>query len=125
MVEILGGKPDLDGWVIVQTNGLTLIGQPKTDDPNLLSPVFELKPGIMGGPNGERMAVHPCLPVFLLGVCEIRWPAGSVVIYVSDLHKSERRELSKFVAEAEKMMASLRREQAGIVPAREMPKVTP
>ena len=148
MVELLNGKDDgpLAGWAIVQSNGLTLIGKvtigptvlrirgqvpgmgPSGSDsgaytPRTLSPVFEMKTNIMQGPRGENVAVHPCFPVWLLGVQEIGVPDGAIVVPVESLHKTDRRGLAKFVEQAEQMMRALRAEQSGIKVARVMPPI--
>ena len=141
MVELLNGKDDgpLVGWAIVQSNGLTLIGkvappiwvrhmgeaEPRRLDgqPTKLSPVFEMKTNIMQGPRGENVAVHPCFPVWLLGVQEIDIPDGAIVVPVESLHATDRRGLAKFVEQAEEMMRGLRAEQSGIKVARVMPPI--
>ena len=140
MVELLNGKDDgpLAGWAIVQSNGLTLIGKVVASPPMLmvtgprsgevvsycrLAPVFEMKTNIMQGPRGENVAVHPCFPVWLLGVQEIDVPDGAIVVPVESLHKTDRRGLAKFVEQAEQMMRALRAEQSGITVARTIPTV--
>ena len=129
MVELLNGKDDgpLAGWAIVQSNGLTLIGKVvrsvPCQDHEKLSPVFEMKTNIMQGPRGENVAVHPCFPVWLLGVQEIDIPDGAIVVPVESLHKTDRRGLAKFVEQAEQMMRALRAEQSGITVARTIPTV--
>ena len=140
MVELLNGKDDgpLAGWAIVQSNGLTLIGKVVASPPMLmvtgprsgevvsycrLAPVFEMKTNIMQGPRGENVAVHPCFPVWLLGVQEIDIPDGAIVVPVESLHATDRRGLAKFVEQAEEMMRGLRAEQSGIKVARVMPPI--
>ena len=129
MVELLNGKDDgpLDGWAIVQSNGLTLIGKVvrsvPCQDHEKLSPVFEMKTNIIQGPRGENVAVHPCFPVWLLGVQQIDIPDGAIVVPVESLHATDRRGLAKFVEQAEEMMRGLRAEQSGIKVARVMPPI--
>ena len=121
-VEILNGKRAsdvLDGWVIAQTNGLTLVGK-RTGD--TLSPVYEMKPQLVSH-QGRSMAVHPCLPVWLFGVDEITLPAGAFVVEVGALSRQDRSELAAYVEQAAEMSRGKRAQESGVVLATTMPKI--
>ena len=118
MVDILNGadKGPLPGYAIAQTNGLTLIGLLTG---RTLSPVYELKPGMMQGPDGSLNIHHGCFPFALLGSIDgIDLPEGAIVLPITSLSRGERVALAKAVAHGEKMAQALRAAAAGVTLAR-------
>jgi hypothetical protein len=137
MVDIINGRDTapLAGWVIAQVHGVALIGEMRkrpiptevlsktgvvigfTPGPHgeYLSPVFEMKPNIVQVDRaGNQAAIHPCFPLWLLGVEEIDLPAGALVFPVEKLHPRERKELVDFVKNAEETMKAMKLAHSGI-----------
>ena len=104
----------LAGWVIVQAQGMTLIGRAQR---RALRPVFELKPVM-----SDRGIGHMVVPVWLLGVDELETPAGAIVHPCEELTRSQRVHLLKSVQQAEEMSATMRAQDAGITLATTLPK---
>lgn len=122
MVEILNGKRSsdaLDGWVIAQTNGLTLVGRRMGDT---LSPVYEMKPQIVPH-QGQAMAIHPCVPVWLFGVNSVTLPSGALVVKVDALSRQDRTELAASVEQAAQMSRGKRARESGIAVVKTMPNI--
>lgn len=109
----------LAGWVIAQSNGLTLIGKHVGTK---LTPVFEMKPQLaQGRAEGFAQPMHFCFPLWLMSITEIELPEGAIIVPVESLGKMERLQLHKFVEAAGNMLEQMRAAAAGIVTARTMP----
>lgn len=106
----------LAGWVIVQAQGMTLIGRSWSAH-KVLRPVFELKPVM-----SDRGIGHMVVPVWLLGVDELETPAGAIVHPCEELTRSQRVHLLKSVQQAEELSATMRAQDAGITLATTLPK---
>jgi hypothetical protein len=118
MVDIINGRDTapLAGWVIAQVHGVALIGRAEG---SRLSPVFEMKPNIVQVDRaGNQASIHPCFPLWLLGVEEIDLPAGALVFPVEKLHPRERKELADFIKNAEETMKAMKLAHAGIALAK-------
>lgn len=123
MVDILNGadRGALAGYVIAQTNGLTLIGL-RTGE--TLSPVYELKAAMQQGPQGQVAIGHHAFPVLLLGsLDEIDLPAGALIIPITALSKGERAGLAGAVKNAEAMATQMRAAAAGVTLASTIPQM--
>lgn len=134
MTELLNGADNgpLAGWVIAQTNGLTLIGKPKSDrcrdslnggGPGTLGPVLHMQPNLVQGQGGGMAPIQPCFPVFLCDVREVTVPSGALVVECESLSKAQRAQLWKFVEQGLAILEQLRLASSGIVAARTIPKL--
>jgi hypothetical protein len=131
MTDMVNGKDNgpLAGWVIAQTNGLTLVGKDVNDartDADMamkLSPVLNMQPNLVQGQGGGVAPIHPCFPVFLLDVREIEVPEGSVIVSCESLSKAQRAQLWKFVEQGLAILEQMRLASSGLTVARTMPKV--
>lgn len=115
----------LAGWVIAQTNGLTLVGKVETKqrtDCRVLSPVFEMKPNLMQGQGGGAAPVHHCFPLWLLAIEEVELPHGALVVSVESLSSRERELLKGFIDGAENILGQMKAANAGILLAKALPK---
>jgi hypothetical protein len=123
MVDILNGadKGPLAGYVIAQTNGLTLLGLLTG---RTLSPVYDLKAGMQQGPGGSINISHACFPVLLFGsLDEIDLPEGALTIPITSLSRTERAALRAVVENGEKMAQAMRAAAAGVTLATTMPAI--
>lgn len=125
MVDIVNGKNEgpLAGWVIAQSNGLTLIGCP--DPGRYLSPVFHMQPNLVQGQGGGAAPIHPCFPVFLLAIDHLELPPGALIVPVETLSKPERAQLARFVEQADQMLQQMKAAASGIALAKQIPKLPP
>lgn len=143
MVDDNGQLP-LAGWAIVQTNGLTLIGKlvtiPKValdvlgkevghtrsvgEQPNALSPVYELKPQMAPTQEGIQIG-HLAVPVWLLGLKSVELPIGCLVERLEEFSPRIRRSLAQAVSAAEEMATMLRADESSITLVRPGTRLPP
>lgn len=136
MTELLSGADNgpLAGWVIAQTNGLTLIGRVDgdyvrkaigglKDNPFVMSPVLHMQPNLVQGQGGGMAPIQPCFPVFLCDVRDVTVPSGALVVECESLSKAQRAQLWKFVEQGLAILEQLRLASSGIVAARTIPKL--
>jgi hypothetical protein len=125
-MTILNGHDEgpLAGWVIAQSNGLTLVGLPTYGGEgkiHSLSPVLHMQQNLAQGPNGGATPIHPCFPLFLFAINEVQLPGGAIVIPVALLSKVERDHLAKFVEQGMEIMGQMKAAAMGIQLAKSVP----
>lgn len=102
----------LAGWVVCQSEGLTLIGRVMSHQPGApsvvrLGPVFELKPQLIG--QGRSIAMgHACFPVWLLPVETLDVPGRAMIYSCGELPEHVQKALFGCVARAQKMFDEMR-----------------
>jgi hypothetical protein len=102
--------PDLTGWALVQSHGLTLLGkitEEMADHALKLSPVYSLN--VQVTPKG---IIHLAFPVWGLDVHELTISPGAIVHHTSEMDDPGRASLARAVERIEQMMGA---QKAGIV----------
>ena len=113
-----GAGGPMEGWVIVQSNGLTLIGRmgEATDEGYRLSPVYEMKPAMRPSRDGRGVEVtHTCVPVWLLGLESIDVPLEAIVVACESLSRPQRAMLAQYVAQAAEIQESQKRAESPVL----------
>ena len=108
----------LAGWVIMQSNGLTLIGRLArlADEKATLSPVYEMKPAMR--PSRDVLGVevtHTCVPVWLLGLESIDVPSDGIFVPLDSLSRPKRAMLAQYVAQAAEIQESQKRAESPVM----------
>jgi len=120
-----GGGQVLSGWAIVQSNGLTLIGQHVADGvEHKLRPVYELRPQAKQTPRGMQVG-HVVLPMLLLSIREVQIPAGAIVVCCDTLPPGERARLHASIKQGEELADGMRVAASGLSLVRELPPGLP
>ena len=113
-------NPKLEGWAIVVSNGLTLIGKyhaKEERDLPRLEPVLQFSTGIGEAPwrKGRAGSMHMVQRLFLLtSLKKLDIPEGAIVILMEDLSDEDRLDLGKWVALEENFTKQLRASQSGL-----------
>ena len=142
MVDIKELNP-LDGWVIAQCHGLTLLGKQATTERQVpaaiagngevfgtqtakvdcLSPVFELKTAMAQDGRGNAGPVRMAFPLFLFAISSVELPEGALVVPSESLSRTEQNELRRAIDVGEDMLSKAKAAASGITVARDIPKV--
>ena len=135
----------LDGWVIAQCHGLTLVGKvgPKpvrvsdgvvgvtrgtsdsardARDGATLSPVYDLKTQLVPGQQGGAGIARMAFPLWLLPIMRIDLPDGCLCVSCESLSRTDQLDLKRAIDQAEEMLQQIRAASSGITTARVMPK---
>lgn len=107
-------------WVIAFAGGKTLVG--KVDDLRNISPVYELQAGLQQTREGAHVAIVAVPLLFLPSISHVPLAQDTIVIRVTSLDRNEQRAVMGAVEGAEKMAATIRAANSGIVLAGAMPK---
>lgn len=116
----------LEGWVIAQIQGLTLIGRPVQDSDGTrgLMPVYEIQPQMQQGPDGINIG-HLIVPVWLLGVPAIAVPKDAVVAPIALLTRTQRAALAAGVSRCADAERQIKAHESGLVLASAATKLPP
>jgi hypothetical protein len=113
-------NPKLEGWAIVASNGLTLIGKHHEGSLGYLArlePVFQFSTGIGEAPwrRGRPGSMYMVQRVFLLSsLKKLDIPENAIVIKMEDLSDEDRMDLGKWVQLEENFTKQLRASQSGL-----------
>jgi hypothetical protein len=111
---------NLEGWAIVVTNGVRLVGRYtsqvwQTGQPRTLSPVYELRPvGVMQQAAPNRPPIIVCggdnlsAPLGFESLDTLDVPEGAMVVPLAKMAAGERAQLAKGIDEFEKLKAQRR-----------------
>jgi hypothetical protein len=108
----------LDGWIIIVSDGITLLGHPRGE---WLEPVYELQcvmqlvqPDPRAPP--QLMTMRNVKPVLTFpSVRRVAMPIGGVRVMLDQLSSKERTELERGVRACDELMAQMRAQESGIV----------
>lgn len=121
MVEIIEKTESLDGWYLVLSNGMQMIGKPVNEvgpmpagAPIRFRPIYALDQHLTG--EGDHMTVRFVVGTMfnLPSVDTLMIPAHSVFKPLAELTKQERRMLAHAVAKGEQQIMANRAAVAGI-----------
>jgi len=105
------------GYALAFIAGITLVGK-LSDDGNEMSPVFELKAGLVRMQGGGPGLVHTAAPLLMLpSLDSFNLPLGTPIVPLVALSVDDQRAVMRAVEEGGKMADGIRMSQAGIVPA--------